>query len=61
MAEPNFKVFTGEFLCQKCKVVVTSLRLWTETGDATWMCPSKHVSKVSLVPVKKKKMDFANE
>ena len=61
MAETNFKVFTGKFICQKCKLEVTSLRLWTETGDATWMCTSKHVSRVGLIPSKKKKKDFQDE
>ena len=61
MAERDFKVFTGDFICQKCKLTVTSLRLWTETGDATWMCTSKHLSRVSLIPSKKKKVDFASE
>jgi len=61
MAETNFKVFTGKFICQKCKLDVTSLRLWNETGDATWMCTSKHVSRVGLIPSKKKKKDFEDE
>ena len=57
----DFKVFPGKFLCKKCNEEVKSLRLWTESGDATWMCESKHVSKVSLLPEKKKKADFSNE
>jgi hypothetical protein len=40
---------------QKCGVEVTSLRYWGESGDATWMCPDKHISKVNLLPPKKKK------
>ena len=57
----DFKVFPGKFSCKKCNEEVKSLRLWTESGDATWMCESKHVSKVSLLPEKKKKADFSNE
>ena len=28
---------------------------------ATWMCTSKHVSRVGLIPSKKKKKDFEDE
>jgi hypothetical protein len=61
MADSNFSIFSGKFLCKKCDEEVLSLRLWSETGDATWMCSAKHVSKVTLIPSKKKKKDFANE
>lgn len=58
MAEKEFKIFSGEFTCKKCDEVVTSIRLWVMSGDTTWMCSNKHISKVSLVPDKKKKKDF---
>ena len=58
MAEKEFKVFEGKFPCKKCQEEVTSLRLWVGSGDATWMCSKKHVSKVELMPQKKKKADF---
>ncbi len=61
MADNNFIVFSGKFPCKKCNEEVLSLRLWRETGDATWMCSAKHMSKVALVPSKKKKKDFINE
>jgi len=61
MADKEFKVFEGKFLCKKCNEEVVSLRLWLESGDATWMCTKKHVSKVNLKPSKKKKADFINE
>ena len=57
----EFKVFPGKFPCKKCVEEVKSLRLCIESGDATWMCELKHVSKVSLMPDKKKKADFTNE
>ena len=57
----DFKVFNGLFLCKKCGIEVNVLRLWSESGDATWMCDSKHLSRVSLIPQKKKKKDFGNE
>jgi len=61
MADSNFIVFPGKFPCKKCNEEVLSLRLWRETGDATWMCSKKHISKVGLLPKKKKKKDFADE
>lgn len=57
----DFKIFAGKFLCKKCHEEVLSLRLWPESGDATWMCSSKHISKVNLLPQKKKKADFKSE
>jgi hypothetical protein len=57
----DFKIFDGKFLCKKCHEEVLSLRLWLESGDATWMCSNKHISKVNLIPQKKKKADFINE
>jgi hypothetical protein len=61
MAEKDFKVFSGKFPCKKCEEEVLSLRLWLDSGDATWMCSKKHVSKVGLIPVKKKRKDFPDE
>lgn len=57
----DFKTFPGKFSCKKCHEEVLSLRLWPESGDATWMCGSKHISKVNLMPKKKKKADFKSE
>jgi hypothetical protein len=61
MAEQSFTVFKGIFPCKECKEDVLSLRFWSDSGSATWMCSKKHISKVSLVPKKKKKADFTNE
>jgi hypothetical protein len=61
MADKDFTIYNGKFPCKKCQEEVTSLRLWAESGDATWMCTKKHISKVSLKPSKKKKADFINE
>ena len=61
MSNKDFKVFPGKFPCKKCNAEVTSLRLWTASGDATWMCEQKHMSKVSLIPQKKKKSDYEDE
>ncbi len=66
----SYTVYPGQFLCQECKVEVRplrlyaetkSLRLWTVKGEATWMCSKKHLSKVDLIPQKKKKKDFDND
>jgi hypothetical protein len=61
VSNKDFTVYPGRFPCKKCGVEVTSLRLWTASGDATWMCEQKHMSKVSLIPQKKKKSDYENE
>jgi len=57
----DFRVYSGIFLCKKCSVEVYSLRFWIDSGDTTWMCDEKHVSRVNLIPNKKNKKDFANE
>jgi len=61
MSEQRFKTFPGKFPCKKCEEVVPILRLWPESGDVTWMCSKKHISKVCLIPPKKTKKDFENE
>jgi hypothetical protein len=57
----KYSIYPGKWPCKTCQEEVSSLRLWIETGDATWMCNKKHISRVSLVPKKKKKKDFNNE
>ena len=53
MAEPKFSIYPGKFPCHTCKEEVTSLRLWRETLELTWMCSKKHLSKVGLIKTKK--------
>jgi hypothetical protein len=48
MAEEKFFSFQGKFICKKCKQDVTEARFWRESGDATWMCANKHISKVNF-------------
>lgn len=55
----KFTVFTGKFICHKCDEIVDSMRLWSETKDATWMCTKKHISKISMIP--KTKKDYEDE
>ena len=61
MAEQNFSTYEGKWPCKVCQEIVKILRYWRETGDATWMCSQKHISKVNLIPTKKTKKDFINE
>jgi hypothetical protein len=61
MVDQKFFSFTGKFICKKCKENVTDARFWNETGDVTWMCSKKHISKVELDAKKKKKKDFSDE
>ena len=61
MLEPKFSTYPGKWPCKTCQEIVITLRYWRETGDATWMCSQKHISKVRLVPLKKKKKDFIDE
>lgn len=49
----KFKVFPGTFPCKKCNEEVTSVRLWLDSADLTWMCANKHLSKVPLLLTKK--------
>jgi hypothetical protein len=61
MSSKDFIVFSGKFICKECHKDVNSARLWSASGDVTWMCFDKHLSKVGLIPQKKKKKDFINE
>jgi len=56
---PSYTVYHGKFLCHECKAEVTSLRLYAETKEMTWMCKDKHLSKVGLG--RRKKRDFDGE
>ena len=53
----KYTVYPGKFKCHTCKQEVTSLRLYAETKEATWMCSEKHLSSVML-NVKKTKKDY---
>jgi hypothetical protein len=61
MAEEKFFSVSGKFICQKCKEDIISARFWYESKDITWMCSIKHISRVELLPKKKKKKDFEDE
>jgi hypothetical protein len=53
----KYSVYSGKFPCHTCKVVVTSIRHYPEISELTWVCPEKHLSKVSL-RAKKTKKDY---
>ena len=53
MADSRFSVYPGKFPCHTCKEEVTSLRLWKETLEVTWMCSKKHISKARFTKTKK--------
>lgn len=57
MSKSKYTVYPGKFICQSCKVEVSSLRLYPKTQEVTWMCKEGHTSNVSLNKRKTKK-DF---
>jgi len=50
----SYTVYEGQFPCHTCKEVVRTLRCYGDTQEVTWMCKSKHLSKVSFARRKKK-------
>ena len=58
----KFTVYAGKFICKTCKKEVKSMRLYAETGMASWMCSDKHLSEVRLAYIGyKKKKDYERE
>lgn len=58
----KYTIYEGKFLCKVCKKEVKTIRLYAETGMATWMCSEKHLSEVKLFHVGyKKKKDYERE
>lgn len=45
---PKFSEYPGTFVCQECKQEVDGARFYNKTYDLTWMCNSKHLSKINL-------------
>lgn len=52
----RYTVYEGKFLCKTCKKEVKTIRVYTETGMASWMCSEKHLSEVQLYKVGYKKV-----
>jgi deoxycytidylate deaminase len=53
----KYTIYEGRFPCKTCKKEVKTMRVYSLTGSASWMCPDKHLSEVELFKVgyKKKK------
>ena len=56
----RYTIYEGKFLCQECKIEVKTLRLYGELQEVTWMCPDKHLSRVSFKTKKKKDYERKN-
>jgi len=50
----RYTVYNGVFNCHDCKQPVSSLRLYEDKKELTWMCKDKHLSVVSLLSKKKR-------
>jgi len=51
----NFTVYEGAFKCKTCNKIVGTIRVYTDTGMGSWMCPDKHLSEVQVYKVGYKK------
>lgn len=54
----RYEIYNGKFPCHTCGEVVSSLRMYGDTKELTWMCSKKHMSTVSLAKTKKSKKDY---
>jgi hypothetical protein len=56
---PKYTVYSGKFICKECKKEVLTMRMYPETGEGTWMCSDKHLTKVQIAQTRyKKKKDY---
>lgn len=44
----SYSIYEGKFLCKTCKKEVKTIRVYGETGKASWMCSEKHLSEALL-------------
>jgi hypothetical protein len=44
----KYTLYNGKFICQTCKAIVETARMYKEKQDLTWMCANKHLSKVNF-------------
>jgi hypothetical protein len=44
----NYSIYPGKFLCKTCKKEVKTMRVYLDTGMASWMCNEKHLSEIML-------------
>jgi hypothetical protein len=55
----NYTTYPGIFPCKTCKEDVKTCRVYPDTGESTWLCSKKHLSKCQLYIVGyKKKRDY---
>lgn len=47
----KFSVYPGRFPCKTCNEEVKTVRVYIETGIASWMCSNKHLSKIQLFKI----------
>lgn len=47
----NYSVYEGKFPCKTCGKQVNTVRVYMQTGRASWMCSDKHLSEVQLFKV----------
>jgi len=52
----KYMIVEGKFPCKTCKKEVKTIRVYTSTGMASWMCSEKHLSEVHLFKVGYKKV-----
>ena len=55
----NYTIYSGKFPCRTCGEEVLTCRVYPETGQSTWLCSKKHISKSQLYTVGyRKKKDY---
>lgn len=54
----RYTIYHGKLVCQSCGVEVKTMRLYPDTKEVSWMCSSKHLSKLKLI---KEKKDYERE
>lgn len=52
----KYTVYEGQFNCKTCKKTVATIRVYPDSGMASWMCSEKHLSEVQLFKVGYKKV-----
>jgi hypothetical protein len=54
----RYTIYQGKLVCQSCGLEVKTMRLYPDTKEVSWMCSSKHLSKLKLI---KEKKDYERE
>lgn len=56
----KYSIVKGKFPCKTCGEVVETMRFYTSTTEASWMCKEKHLNSVIMYK-KKTKEDYERE